>query len=167
VPKPRRYPLTVSPIVKGVKLIRVLIDGGSSLNILFPKIFDQIRLSRSPLCHSQARFYCIVPGAATIPVGKIILPITFGTRENSRNLSALSKFMAILHYAYLVLKMPGPCGVISIWGNVNWAFNYDRESYETANRLLTSVQLQERKQALAEFPPDPVMPEAKTSKTTI
>jgi hypothetical protein len=32
--------------------------------------------------------------------------------------SALSKFMAIIHYAYLVLKMPGPCGVISIRGDV-------------------------------------------------
>jgi hypothetical protein len=31
---------------------------------------------------------------------------------------ALTKFMAILHYAYLVLKMPGPCWVISIRGDI-------------------------------------------------
>jgi hypothetical protein len=35
--------------------------------------------------------------------------------------------MAISHYAYLVLKMLGPCGVISIRGNVKRAFDYDRE----------------------------------------
>jgi hypothetical protein len=40
VPKLGRYPLIVCPIVKDVKLNRVLIDGGSSLNILFLKTFD-------------------------------------------------------------------------------------------------------------------------------
>jgi hypothetical protein len=35
VPKPGRYPLIVCPIVKDVKLNRVLIDGANSLNILF------------------------------------------------------------------------------------------------------------------------------------
>jgi hypothetical protein len=34
VPKLGRYPLIVYPIVKDVKLNRVLVDGGSSLNIL-------------------------------------------------------------------------------------------------------------------------------------
>jgi hypothetical protein len=36
-----------------------------------------------------------------------------------------------------------------------------------ANRLTTSAELQELKKAFAEFPPDPVMLEAKTSKTSI
>jgi hypothetical protein len=31
---------------------------------------------------------------------------------------ALAKFMAIPHYAYLVLKMSGPNGVVSIKGDV-------------------------------------------------
>jgi hypothetical protein len=44
VPKPGRYPLIVCLIVKDVKLNRVLIDGGSSLNILFQKTFDQMGL---------------------------------------------------------------------------------------------------------------------------
>jgi hypothetical protein len=42
----------------------------------------------------------------------------------------LSKPMAIPHYAYMVLKMSGPHGVISIRGDVKQAFDYDRESYE-------------------------------------
>jgi hypothetical protein len=41
VPKPGRYPLIVSPIIKDVKLNRVLVDGGWSLNNLFLKTFDQ------------------------------------------------------------------------------------------------------------------------------
>jgi hypothetical protein len=65
----------------------------------------------------------------------------------------LSKFIPILHYAYLVLKMPGPHGIISIRGDVKRAFDCDRESCETADRLLASADLQELKQALAESPP--------------
>jgi hypothetical protein len=40
VPKLGWYLLIVGPIVKDVKLNRVLVDGGSSLNILFLKTFD-------------------------------------------------------------------------------------------------------------------------------
>jgi hypothetical protein len=80
--KPRRYPLIVIPIIKNVKLNRVLIDGGSSLNILFLKTFDQMGLYRSLLRPSRAPFHGIVLGAAANPIGQIALPVTFGTREN-------------------------------------------------------------------------------------
>jgi hypothetical protein len=108
------------------------------------------------------------------PVDQITLLITFGTRENfhTENLQfevadfktvynaflgrhALSKFMVIPHYAYLVLKMPGPRGVISIRGDMKQAFDCDRESYETTDRLTASTELQNLKQALAEPPPPP------------
>jgi hypothetical protein len=46
IPKPGRYSLIVSPIVKDAKLNRVLVDGGSYLNILFLKTFDHMGLSR-------------------------------------------------------------------------------------------------------------------------
>jgi hypothetical protein len=44
----------------------------------------------------------------------------------------LTKFMAIPHYAYLVLKMPGSHGVISIRGDVKRAYDYDKESCKMA-----------------------------------
>jgi hypothetical protein len=53
IPKSGQYPLIVSLVVNDVKLNRVLIDGGSSLNILFLKTFDQMGLSRSALRLSQ------------------------------------------------------------------------------------------------------------------
>jgi hypothetical protein len=65
---------------------------------------------------------------------------------------ALSKFMVIPHYVYLVLKMPGPCGVISIRGDIKWVFYYDRESCKIADRLTTSVELLLLKKALAKSP---------------
>jgi hypothetical protein len=53
IPKLERYPLVVYPIVKDVKLNRVMLDGGSSLNFPFLKTFDQVGLCRSLLCPSQ------------------------------------------------------------------------------------------------------------------
>jgi hypothetical protein len=82
VPKLGQYPLIVFPIVKDVKLNRVIIDGGNSLNILFLKTFDQMGLSRSLLHPSQAPFHGIVHGATTTPVGQIALPVTYRTQEN-------------------------------------------------------------------------------------
>jgi hypothetical protein len=80
---------------------------------------------------------------------------------------ALTKFMTIPHYAYLVLKISGPNGLISIKGDVKCTYDYDRESCETTDMLLTATKFQELKKALVESHPDPIMPDAKTSKMSI
>jgi hypothetical protein len=49
--------------------------------------------------------------------------------------------MAIHHYAYMVLKLLGPRGVISIREDVKRAYDYDKESCEMADRLMTSTKL--------------------------
>jgi hypothetical protein len=73
-------------------------------------------------------------------------------------------FMAILHYAYLVLKMAGPRGIISIRGDVKQAYDCDKESNEMADRLVASTELHDLKEALAESPPpDPIMQDSKKS----
>jgi hypothetical protein len=153
---------------------------------MFLKTFDHMGLSRSLLCSNRAPFHGIVPGAVATPIIQIAIPVTFRTRENFLTetiqfevanfktaynaflgRSAFSKFMVIPHYTYLVLKMPGPHGVISIRGDVKRPFDYDRESCEIADRLMASTELQELKKALAEFHPNLVMPEAKTNKMSI
>jgi hypothetical protein len=75
--------LIVNPIVKDVKLNRVLVDGSNSLNILFLKTVDQMGLPRLALHPSRVPFHDIVPRAATTPIGQITLPVTFGTRETA------------------------------------------------------------------------------------
>jgi hypothetical protein len=183
IPKPRRYPLVVCPIVKDVKLNRVLVDGGSSLNLFFLKTFNQMGLSRSLLRPSRAPFHGVVLGTAATPIGQISLPVTFGTRENfqTENIQfevadfetaynaflgrpALTKFMSIPHYAYLVLKMLGPRGVISIRGDVKRAYDYDKESCEMADRLTTFAEFQELKESLAEYPPTQSCPTPRPPK---
>jgi hypothetical protein len=146
--------------MKDVKLDKVLVDGGSSLNIMFLKTFNQMGLPRIALWPRHAPFHGIVPGVAATPVGQITLPVTFGTQKNfcTENLQfevvdfetvynaflgrlTHTKFMAIPHYAYLVLKMSGPHGVISIRGDVKRAYNCDKESYEMTDRLTASAEL--------------------------
>jgi hypothetical protein len=121
-----------------------------------------------------------------MPIGPISLPVTIGTRENfiteniqlevadfetvynaSLGWPAVTKFMAILHYPYLVLKMPGLRGVISITGDVRRACDCDKESCEMADRLTSSAELWVLKESFAESLPSPVMPDSKTSKTSI
>ena len=57
IPHPGRYPLVLDPIVRTVKLNRVLIDGGSRLNILFAKTLDDMKILRSELKQSSAPFH--------------------------------------------------------------------------------------------------------------
>jgi hypothetical protein len=40
VPSPGKYPLVVDPIIGNVRLSKVLMDGGSSLNIIYPRPWD-------------------------------------------------------------------------------------------------------------------------------
>jgi hypothetical protein len=155
----------------------------------FLKTFDQMGLSRSLLHPSWAPFHGIVSRTAATPIGQISLPVTFGTQENFRTENiqfkvsdfettynaflgrpTLTKFMSIPHYTYLVLKMPGSRGVNSIRGEVKQSHDCDKESCEMADKLTTSVELREWKESLVEpppHPPDPVMPNSKTSKTSI
>jgi hypothetical protein len=63
---------------------------------------------------------------------------------------ALTKFVAIPRYAYLVLKMLGSHGVISIRGDIKRAYDYDKESCEMADRLIAYAELRELKVSLAE-----------------
>jgi hypothetical protein len=67
------------------------------------------------------------------PLGHIYMPVTFGIPENYRTeflrfevarfdcgynaiigRPGLVKFMAILHYSYMILKMPRPQGIITV-----------------------------------------------------
>jgi len=61
----------LDPIIRTVKLNRVLIDGGSGLNILFAKTLDDMKIPRSELNRSSAPFHGVIPGTLAIPLGQI------------------------------------------------------------------------------------------------
>ena len=49
IARPRRYPRVVDPIVRKKRLTKVLMDGGSGLNILYVNTLDAMRILRSEL----------------------------------------------------------------------------------------------------------------------
>jgi hypothetical protein len=143
----------MKPVVAGSTLNNVLIDGGSGLNVLFTKTLKKMKLDITHmLTKSTSPFYGIVPGNAAIPLGSVVLPVTFEeTRENYRTeyikfevadfetfyhailgRPAIAKFMAVPHYTYLVLKMPSPTGVLSLQGDLKISFDCDTEAVELA-----------------------------------
>jgi hypothetical protein len=82
--EPGRFPLVLKPVVVGSRLNEVLIDGGSGLNVLFTKTLKKMKLDITDvLTKNVSPFYDIVPGNATIPLGSVVLAVTFGeTRKN-------------------------------------------------------------------------------------
>jgi hypothetical protein len=154
--EPGRFPLVLKLVVTGSRLNKVLIDGGSGLsglNVLFTKTLKKMKLDITHmLTKSTSTFYGIVPGNAAIPLGSVVLPVTFGeTRENYRTeyikfevanfetsyhailgRPTIAKFMAVPHYTYLVLKMPSPAGVLSLQGDLKISFDCNTEAVDLA-----------------------------------
>jgi hypothetical protein len=125
--EPDKFPLVLNPVVAKVNLTKVLIDGGSGLNFIFTSTLRKMGLDFTDmLVPRKSPFYGIIQGNAVHPLGTVVLLVTFGTRENYHTefikfevanfkssydailgRPALAKFMAVLHYVYLLLKMPG------------------------------------------------------------
>ena len=102
----------------------------------------------------------MVPGRASRPLGEIILPVLFGTTSNYRvehinfyvadfdtayhailGRPALAKFMAVPHYAYLVLKMPLPTGVLALRANLSIIYACETEGLALAEATDFSIQM--------------------------
>ena len=49
--------------------------------------------------------------------------------------------MAVPHYAYLVLKMPLPVGVLALWANLSIAYACETESLALAEATDLSIQM--------------------------
>jgi hypothetical protein len=132
-------------------------------------------------------FFDIVPDKAAYPMGRVSLPVMFGTEENFRTeyLSfevadfkssyhailgrpKMARFMAIPHYTYLVLKMPAPKGVLTVYGNLLILFKCDSEALEiaTTNACFgtSAVMVAEAKKI---DPSDLTVPEQKRTETTL
>ena len=61
---------------------RVLIDVGSSINLLFASTLDAMGILRSELTPSDQPYHRITPKSLSKPLGKITLAITFEQADN-------------------------------------------------------------------------------------
>ncbi|CAN6305635.1 unnamed protein product [Urochloa humidicola] len=100
----------------------------------------------SKMTATQDPFFGIIPGKASYPVGRVVLPVTFGSAVNYcterlhfevANFNSsyytifgrpmLARFMAIPNHTYLVMKMPAPKGVLCIRGDIKVSYECDGE----------------------------------------
>ncbi|XP_040376538.1 uncharacterized protein LOC121053506 [Oryza brachyantha] len=84
VAHPGQNPPVLAPIFKIIKLKWLLIDGGNTLNILFVKTLDDIKIPTSKLCPSSTPFHGVIFGLFAMPLGQIALLVTFGSKDNYR-----------------------------------------------------------------------------------
>jgi hypothetical protein len=173
VPSPGKYPLVVDPVFGNVRLTKVLMDGGSSLNIIYTETLGLLRIDLSSIRAGTAPFHGIIPRKRVKPLGQLDLPVCFGTPYNFRKETltfevvgfrgtyhtvlgrpCYAKFMVVPNYTYLKLKMPGPNGVITVGSTYRHAYECDVECVEYAEALAEPEALIADLESLSKEVPD-------------
>src|SRR3954469_3616748 len=94
----------------------------------------------------------VVPGEAATSLGVIELEVVFGSSRNFARQTlefevldwqlqyhailgrpAFAQFMAVLHYAYLKIKMPGSTGAITVNGSFTKSDPCDRDFHKVSD----------------------------------
>ena len=141
--------MVLDPIIDGYHLTHVLMDGGSSLNLIYQDTVRRMGIDPSRISRSNTTFEGVIPGVEAHYRGSLILEVIFGSPGNSRSekllfviaplqmgyhallgRTAFARFNAVPHYAYLKVKMPGPRGVITVNGSTERSLR--TEEYVTA-----------------------------------
>ena len=141
--KLRDYPHTDAMVIEtnlaSWALTRILVDIGSSTDILFASTFDNMKLDRNLLQPTGRPLYGF-GGKQVKVIGKITLLVTFRDQNNSKtehitfdvvdmlyNYNAIfgrgviNVFSIVLHPGYLCMKLPSTKGVIAIYGDQDLA----------------------------------------------
>jgi hypothetical protein len=168
-----KYPLVVDLIIGNTRLTKVLMDGGSSLNIIYAETLRLLEIDLSTIWVGVAPFHRIIPGKRVLPLGQLDLPVCFGTPSNFRRETltfevvgfrgtyhavlgrpCYTKFMAVPNYTYLKLKMSGPNGVITVGSTYRHTYECDVECLEYAEALAESEALIADLECLSKEVPD-------------
>jgi hypothetical protein len=120
---------------------------------------EKLGIPLAQLEPSRLTFHGIVPGHSCTPMGRVRLEFLFGKKGNSRRepiwfemvdisspyhtllgRPALAKFMAVPHYAYLKMKLPGPRGMITVSGCFKKSLVCIKASSQLAEALVIAVE---------------------------
>lgn len=154
----RNFPFIVKIPIGRYNVAKTLVDNGSSLNLMMRKMYLEMGLPLEALQPVAQPFHDIIPGASAISLGRIDLTVVCGTRRNKRRevltfevadfdigyncilgRPFLLKFVAIIHSAYALMKMPGPVGVISVRSELRDAIQCDMDALALAGQFRKEV----------------------------
>jgi hypothetical protein len=126
--------MVISCVIKGFLVHNVLVDIGSVAAIIFAKAFRQMQ-GQDDKIHDTTHPLCGFRGRQIVALGKLTMPITFSYVHNTRTeqvifdivdmeypynaiigRGTLNSFDAILHPAYLCMKIPSDQGPIAMYG---------------------------------------------------
>ena len=148
-------------------------DGGSSLNLLYQDIVCKMGIDPSRIKPTKTTFKGVIPSVEACCTGSNTLEVVFGSPDNFRSEElifdivpfrsgyhallgriAFARFNAVPHYAYLKLKMPGPCGVITVNGNTERSLRTEEHTAALVGEVQSSLLGQTLNSAIK--PPDTV-----------
>jgi hypothetical protein len=132
---PHNDAMVISCVIKGFLVNNVLVDTGIAADIIFAKAFRQMQEPKDKI-HDATHPLCGFGGRQIVALGKITMSITFGYVHNTRTeqvvfdivdmeypynpiigRGTLNAFEALLHPAYLCMKIPSEQGPIAIHGS--------------------------------------------------
>jgi hypothetical protein len=130
---PHNDTMVISCVIKGFLVHNVLVDIGSATDIIFAKAFRQMQEPEDKI-HDPTHPLCGFGGRQIVALGKITMSVTFDFVHNTRTeqvvfdivdmeypynaigRGTLNAFKAILHPAYLCMKIPSEQGPIVVHG---------------------------------------------------
>jgi hypothetical protein len=132
---PHNDAMVISCVIKGFLVHNVLVDTGIAADIIVAKTFTQMQ-EREDKIHDATHPLCGFGGWQIVALGKITMSVTFGYVHNTRTeqvvfdivdmeywcnmiigRGTLNAFEAILHPAYLCMKIPSEQGPIDVHGS--------------------------------------------------
>jgi hypothetical protein len=132
---PHNDAMVISCVIKGFLVHNVLVDTGSAADIISAKAFRQMQEPDDKI-YDATHPLCGFGGRQIVALGKITMSVTFGYVHNTRTgqvvfniidmeypynaiigRGTLNTFEAILHPAYLCMKIPSEQGPIVVHGS--------------------------------------------------
>ena len=96
----------VDPVVGGTRLTKVLMDGGSGLNILYAETLKGMGILMSKLSESNMSFNGVIPGNKAESLGQITINVVFGDSKHYRKEKLTFEVMDFQSAYHAILGRP-------------------------------------------------------------